>query len=670
MGKPFLIALFCGLLSLEAMAQVDCSTPGQTPESAIFVCGAETLQMSTAPMCGLRNIPPPCGDGFPYRDLNPHFFRMACYQAGTLGFTITPDNLSADYSWHLFDITNRNPVNIFTDPSLLVACNWSSEPGETGASSQGTAPIVCSGAQPLFSSMPNLLQGHTYLLMVCNMTPSPDGYQLSFSGGTAQITNPVPPRMLMASPNCTGTEILIRTSKKVLCNSVAPDGTDFQLSTGIPILSARTPVCDATGASDSIYLLLGGPLPNGTHTLSLQNGSDGNTLKDICGALFTIGESISLNLSALNPSTVTDLRATGCAPRWIDVSFSRPILCSSLSPDGSEFRVTGPQGVTLQVAASTYSSCRSGLVNFVRLDVLSTWTTPGNYQVALVTGADGNVVTDECGIATPPGPAGQFSIISPISAKFTYSLPAVCNATTASFFHDGNGGASSWQWIFGNTGSSTEQNPVYTFPQTGNHIVQLITTNGQCTDTARETITINAQLKAAFDAPAAVCPGDTIRLINRSNGTVDQWRWSFGNGNGSNERDPAVYSYSVLGREQFYTVKLTATSNLLPCTDSATRVIRVLSHCNIGVPTAFTPNGDGRNDWLYPLNALKADQLQFRVYNRFGQLLFTGRSWTDKWDGRVKGTLQESGVYAWQLSYVHRDTGEKVYLKGTTLLIR
>lgn len=98
--------------------------------------------------------------------------------------------------------------------------------------------------------------------------------------------------------------------------------------------------------------------------------------------------------------------------------------------------------------------------------------------------------------------------------------------------------------------------------------------------------------------------------------------------------------------------------------------MRLLSSCLIKVPTAFTPNGDGKNDFLYPLNAVKAMNLEFKVFNRYGQLVFFSRDWTRKWDGTINGLPQSTGVYAWQLSYTHADTGEKVYEKGTTLLLR
>ena len=668
MKQLLLLVLFSA--TLKAGGQSACTLPGQTPESAILVCGSVSLFATTPIFCGIKPIPPPCGDGFPYRDQNPNFFRMACYTSGTLGFTIMPANPIGDFNWQLFDITATNPVDIFTNPALLVACNWSADLGETGASSLGTDLVVCSGLQPLFSKMPDIIQGHTYLLMICNQTPVAEGYELNFSGGTAVITEPALPRMLQARPDCRGTEILVRMNKKINCATVAADGSEFILSGGAIITSAYTLGCDAVAGSDSVFLRLDRPISNGSYTLSIQTGTDGNTITDICGSDIAVGESIALNVSALQPATVIDVSKTGCAPQWIDIRFNRPISCASLAADGSDFVITGPQTVQARIAASTFSGCSSGLSSLIRLEIVSPWNTGGNYQVSIVSGNDGNTILDECGIVTPSGPAGSFSITNPISAQFIYTVPPSCNATTIQFSHNGNGGASSWQWDFGASGSSTQQNPVYTFPATGKQTVRLITTNGSCIDTATQDIIINGMMKSQFLAPAVVCPGDTVHLENRSTGNADQWRWEFGNGQFSTDKDPAVYRYAPLGREQLYTVSLISSNTQLGCSDTSRRVIRVLAHCYIAVPSAFTPNADGKNDYLYPLNALKADQLEFRVYNRMGQILFSGRDWTQKWDGRVNGLEQPTGIYAWTLTYIDKETKQRIFQKGTSLLIR
>ncbi len=106
------------------------------------------------------------------------------------------------------------------------------------------------------------------------------------------------------------------------------------------------------------------------------------------------------------------------------------------------------------------------------------------------------------------------------------------------------------------------------------------------------------------------------------------------------------------------------------CRDTAVQQVDVLRSCYIAVPSAFTPNGDGVNDYLYPLNAYKADDLDFRVFNRSGQLVFETKEWTGKWDGRVGGQPLPPGTFVWTLQYTDRDTKKKFFLKGTTILIR
>ena len=70
------------------------------------------------------------------------------------------------------------------------------------------------------------------------------------------------------------------------------------------------------------------------------------------------------------------------------------------------------------------------------------------------------------------------------------------------------------------------------------------------------------------------------------------------------------------------------------------------------------------------LNAYKADNLEFRVYNRWGQLVFETKDWTRKWNGTINGNPQAAGTYVWMLQYTHHDTGQHFSLKGTTVLIR
>jgi gliding motility-associated-like protein len=86
------------------------------------------------------------------------------------------------------------------------------------------------------------------------------------------------------------------------------------------------------------------------------------------------------------------------------------------------------------------------------------------------------------------------------------------------------------------------------------------------------------------------------------------------------------------------------------------------------VPTAFTPNQDGKNDLLKPLIGGFPKTIFFSVYDCFGQLVFNTHKLNDGWNGTYKGKPQSTGSYVWVLQYsVNNKT--KLF-KGTTVLIR
>jgi gliding motility-associated-like protein len=134
-------------------------------------------------------------------------------------------------------------------------------------------------------------------------------------------------------------------------------------------------------------------------------------------------------------------------------------------------------------------------------------------------------------------------------------------------------------------------------------------------------------------------------------------------------QSPPAQRYPLVSRISSYTAQLIATNNS-QCSDTAYRSIRLLVSCYIAVPSAFTPNGDGLNDYLYPLNAFKAGNMIFRVFNRYGQIIFESRDPGKKWDGTLNGMQQPSGTYVWTLEFTHKDTGQKLFMNGTAVLIR
>ena len=70
------------------------------------------------------------------------------------------------------------------------------------------------------------------------------------------------------------------------------------------------------------------------------------------------------------------------------------------------------------------------------------------------------------------------------------------------------------------------------------------------------------------------------------------------------------------------------------------------------------------------LNAIKAENLEFKIFNRWGQEIFKTNNWKLGWDGKINGVMQASGVYVWFLKYTDRVTKEQRTLKGVATLVR
>jgi gliding motility-associated-like protein len=225
-----------------------------------------------------------------------------------------------------------------------------------------------------------------------------------------------------------------------------------------------------------------------------------------------------------------------------------------------------------------------------------------------------------------------------------------------------------WLWNIDTSSISSLLNPGIVETTFGLKTVRHIVSNGLCSDTVTETVNLDNILKASFQAPNEVCPKDVIALNNTSVGNIVSYYWDFGDGTTSAAQNPPDHLFPDSWSGKNYTVSLLIKNNL-GCLDTAKSQITKLQSCYISVPNAFTPNGDGKNDWLYPLNAFSATNLEFQVFNRYGQLVFETRDWTKKWNGTINGRLQEAGTYIWILNYTD-GSGKRLSLRGSTVLIR
>jgi len=92
-------------------------------------------------------------------------------------------------------------------------------------------------------------------------------------------------------------------------------------------------------------------------------------------------------------------------------------------------------------------------------------------------------------------------------------------------------------------------------------------------------------------------------------------------------------------------------------------------NCKLFFPSAFTPNDDGKNDIARLIGDIaNVKEYTLRIYNRWGEQVYTTEDISQGWDGNYKGQDAELGTYFYFIKYSH--LGEEHLLKGDLLLVR
>ena len=224
-----------------------------------------------------------------------------------------------------------------------------------------------------------------------------------------------------------------------------------------------------------------------------------------------------------------------------------------------------------------------------------------------------------------------------------------------------------WSWNFGDGNTSQLQNPVHSYSQGGNiNVHTTATASNGCVS-----VVINKIINVA--SVFAKASNDTLILKNISfplhvdyagsfNGTPS-FLWSPSTG----LSNPQVSNpTSVLQDDITYVVTVTTSQG---CEAKDSVKITVFKGSAVYVPTGFTPNSDGKNDNLRGLYIGIKKVHYFRIYNRWGQQIFSTNSLSEGWDGTIKGVKQQTGTYVWMLKA--EDIAGKIYeMKGISTLIR
>lgn len=126
--------------------------------------------------------------------------------------------------------------------------------------------------------------------------------------------------------------------------------------------------------------------------------------------------------------------------------------------------------------------------------------------------------------------------------------------------------------------------------------------------------------------------------------------------------------YQVTGVAEKTGYVYLSVTNQWECTSFDSVFISAAPCCEIFMPDAFTPNGDGINDLYSSPDFSKHRLLDFTIAHRRGNIMFNTNNPNDKWDGTFNGQKQEVGSYAYYVKFIC--DGEEKLKKGTFTLLR
>ncbi len=168
----------------------------------------------------------------------------------------------------------------------------------------------------------------------------------------------------------------------------------------------------------------------------------------------------------------------------------------------------------------------------------------------------------------------------------------------------------------------------------------------------------------------SVVYGQLLQFNAVSNGSIIKWTPATALSSSSVLNPTAVFKSGTLpgGVDQIRYVVSASTPE--GCNNTDDIVVKVFkTPPSIFVPSGFTPNSDGNNDVIRPILAGMQRLEFFRIYNRYGQMVFETRQPGKGWDGNINGYPQTSAAFVYQCQAIDYQ-GNPVFAKGTFVLIR
>ena len=236
-----------------------------------------------------------------------------------------------------------------------------------------------------------------------------------------------------------------------------------------------------------------------------------------------------------------------------------------------------------------------------------------------------------------------------------------CANVIQEFFDNSSSNVVEWHWSYGNGLIDSSQNLFVSLDSGLHHIILIVSTSNGCKDTISDSINI---IYPVIDADVK---NDTSIYENN---TADLWALG---GISYVWDDPNYslddsYSSTPIASPEETTIYYVTITDEYGCEVTDSVLVEILDDYKLFIPSAFTPNSDGKND-IYKVSGKGIKSFSLMIYNRFGELVFESNDANIGWNGYVNDQLSNIDKYAYYISVEYWNYSSEIY-KGSLHLWR
>lgn len=232
-----------------------------------------------------------------------------------------------------------------------------------------------------------------------------------------------------------------------------------------------------------------------------------------------------------------------------------------------------------------------------------------------------------------------------------------------------------WNWDNGQVSyGATDQGPNgVTWSTAGTKYIKLRLVNKLCSNVITDSTYVHAKPDASFkidgyEASKVFCSSDSMRVTANTINGGSSYSWS-----PTRFFDEYSNQASTYARVDFTSNVRLDVKDQYGCFNSDSVKVTTKACCNVIVPSAFTPNGDGHNDIFRVVQSTSGVQRNvqirsFKVLNRYGQVVFDTANELNGWNGIYNGKPADMGTYYYYIAY--KCDGKMMEGKGEVVLIR